>query len=115
MPANTKGVLRRQTSKREMLRKSLAVANKLDQVVKVSLILGAELFALDPKNTVFRDGTLTDESIRQIKRIARLKGAQSAGKLGPGIGQDDPRIAKVSRVPWWKQFVRAFGQAFREM
>lgn len=109
---NTKGermgnnVLRKQTSKREMLRKSLAVAKKLDQVVRVSLILGSELYLADPKNAVFHDGTLTDESVKAIKRIARVKRPE-------GEGVADSRVDKVSKVPWWKRFTKAVGASIR--
>ncbi len=84
-------------SKRQILRELQDITDQLAKITRIALVLGAELYATDPDNTLFVEGPIEPAALKEIKRLAKLKAP---------IRQDPDAVAatvQARREPWYKR------------
>lgn len=65
-----------QMGKRELVRIMRDINRYLDAYIFLSIRMGAELVRLDPTNSIFSDGTITEGFMKQILSRARISPEQ---------------------------------------
>lgn len=82
-------------SKRQLIREISDITQRLDHISRTALVLGAELYALDPDNALFVGEHIEPGALAEMKRLAKAKPAvrQDPGAAGDAI------LAR--RRPWY--------------